>query len=136
MTKRGKIKPKKAFDLWYEFDNLHIACNVYHKETGIKISVQGMQYARDLYVIRNPEVAKSFIVPELMTKENWDEFLVRRLMNVYRRAPEMGTGYSIAFHRHIKKNNLERFSWLYADKFGITKKRKSDERSSSESVSS
>ena len=115
MPKR-KISNKKAFEFWVTHGSLVKAAKAYEDETGKKMTPPGIQYARDVWIVKHPDEAKDYLLfVNFLEEDEWDEFYVKRMINVYRRNPD-----SKKFHRLIIKYNLLKYSHLYEDTFGKT----------------
>jgi len=114
-----KIKNKLAFDYYCQFGST-IAARVYTQETGVEITPSGIDYAKNMWIVRHPQEAKKILVPDKIPEVEWKLFLVRRAIFVYGRAPAMGSVR--AFHKFIADNNLQYYSWAYADRFGENEK--------------
>lgn len=113
------IQEKDAFTLWVELGSLVRATTFFNRENGLDITIQGFQYARDLYIVKHPQEAREKAVPRMVSEEKWEIFLIRRAMNVYRRSTATGTKTAPAFHRFVKNYGLQKYSYLYADQFGF-----------------
>ena len=137
MSRTKKISPEDAFAYWYQFGSLATAVRVYNKDTGSDISITGMHYAKDSWIMENPEKAKALIFPDRVPKKykfDWKLYLLRCLMNRYRRANTMGKGRSYAFHKWIVRLGLEEYQHVYADQFGETFGRKRSKRMRSQDI--